>query len=146
MMNCLFEKKLFSFRSVDKKGFPVDIGGLALAAGGVDAEAGGGGVGLVEVLDALVEVVLDGGESRHDGRGAEAVGDHGEVSEVSLYTGIQDWLGSSVAQGGPVLVQQIHQLLADVSENKQKKRYYHVKKTQYCSKNWNIPKLLVVIH
>ena len=60
---------------------------------------------------------LNGCHGRNDGRCAEAVGDHGEVSEVSLYTGIQDWLGSSVAQRGPVLVQQIHQLFTDVSAN-----------------------------
>jgi hypothetical protein len=46
------------------------------------------------------------------------VGDHGEVCEVALNGCVQDGLGPGVAEGGPVLVQQVHQLLADVSENK----------------------------
>ena len=68
-------------------------------------------VELVQVLDALVHIVLDGGQCRDDGRGAEAVGDHGEVGEGSLDAWVQDRLGAGVAQGGPVLVQQVHQLL-----------------------------------
>ena len=76
------------------------------------------GVDLVQVLDALVEIVLDGGEGGHYGRRPEPVRDHGEVCEVPLYAGVEDGLGSSVAQGGSVLVQQVHQLLADVSETK----------------------------
>ena len=52
-------------------------------------------------------------QCRDDGRGAEAVGDHGEVGEGSLDAWVQDRLGAGVAQGGPVLVQQVHQLLAD---------------------------------
>ena len=46
------------------------------------------------------------------------MGDHGEVGEVALYAGVQDGLGPGVAQRGPVLVQQVHQLLANVSEIK----------------------------
>ena len=80
----------------------------------MDTEAGGGGVGLVEVLDALVEVVLDGGESRHDGRGAEAVGDGGEVGQVSLDAGLQHGLRPGVAQGAPVLVEKLSQLVTHV--------------------------------
>ena len=41
------------------------------------------------------------------------MGDHGEVGEVSLDAGLQDRLGVGVAEGRPVLVQEIHQLLAD---------------------------------
>ena len=82
----------------------------------MEAEAGGGGVGLVEVLDALVEIVLDGREGRHNGWRTKAVGDHGEVGEVLLDGRVQDRLGTGVAQGGPVLVQKVHQLLADHSE------------------------------
>ena len=88
----------------------------------MDAEPGAG-VGLVQVLDALVQVVLDRGEGGHDGRGPEPVGDHGEVGEMPLYAGVQDGLGSGVAQRGPVLVQQVHQLLANVP-----------------GKDWNLPK------
>ena len=39
--------------------------------------------------------------------------DHGEVGEVSLDARLQDGLRVGVAQGAPVLVQQVHQLLAD---------------------------------
>ena len=42
--------------------------------------------------------------------------DHGEVCEVPLYAGVEDGLGSSVAQGGSVLVQQVHQLFCDHPE------------------------------
>ena len=74
------------------------------------------GVDLVQVLDALVEIVLDGGEGGHYGRRPEPVRDHGEVCEVPLYAGVEDGLGSSVAQGGSVLVQQVHQLFCDHPE------------------------------
>ena len=74
---------------------------------------GCGGVELVQVLDALVHIVLYGRQGGHDGGGPEAVGDHGEVGEGSLDAGVEDGLGPRVAQGGPVLVQQVHQLLAD---------------------------------
>ncbi len=46
------------------------------------------------------------------------MGDHGEVGEVALYAGVKDGLGPGVAEGGPVLVQQVHQLFADVSVQK----------------------------
>ena len=59
---------------------------------------------------------LDSGEGGHDGGGAEAVRDEREVSEMSLNTGVQEGLGPGVAEGGPVLVQQVHQLLRDGSE------------------------------
>ena len=80
---------------------------------------GGGGVGLVEELDALVEIVLDGREGGHDGRRPEAVGDEGKVGEVPLDGGVEDGLGPGVAQRGPVLVQKVHQLLADESEREE---------------------------
>ena len=86
-------------------------GGVARGRGG-----GGGGIGLVQVLDALVQIVLDGGEGGHNGGRAKPMGDHGEVGEVALNAGVQDGLGPGVAERGPVLVQQVHELLADVSE------------------------------
>ena len=49
----------------------------------------------------------------HDGGGAEAVADHGEVGEVSLDAGVHQRLGPCVAEGRPVLVQEVNQLLAD---------------------------------
>ena len=74
---------------------------------------GGRRVGLVHQLQALVQVVLDCCERGDDGRGAEAMSNHGEVGEMSLDAWVQDRLGAGVAQGRPVLVQQVHQLLAD---------------------------------
>ena len=41
--------------------------------------------------------------------------DEREVSEVSLDGGVQQGLGPGVAEGRPVLVQQVHQLLCDNS-------------------------------
>ena len=73
-----------------------------------------GGVNLVQVPGALLHVVLHGPQGGHDGRGAEAVGDVREVGEMSLNAGLQHWLGSGVAQGGPVVVEELHQLLTDV--------------------------------
>ena len=71
------------------------------------------GVELVQVLDTLVHVVLDGGEGGHYCRGAKAMGDHGEVGEGTLDAWVEDRLRPRVAQWRPVLVQQVHQLLAD---------------------------------
>ena len=73
----------------------------------------GGWVNFVQTFDGFLHVVPYRRQSSHDGRGAEAVGDHGEVGEVTLDAGLQDRLGVGVAQRGPVLVQQVHQLLAD---------------------------------
>ena len=70
-------------------------------------------VDFIQVLDALVHVVLDGRECGHYCGGAEAMGDHGEVGERALDAWVEDRLRSRVAQGRPVLVQQVHQLLAD---------------------------------
>ena len=42
--------------------------------------------------------------------------DEREVSEMSLNTGVQQGLGPGVAEGGPVLVQQVHQLITEESE------------------------------
>ena len=76
----------------------------------------GAWINFLEILGALLQVVQDGCQGPHDGGGAEAVSDHGEVSEVTLYGGVQQWRRVGVAQGGAVLVQQIHQLLADHSK------------------------------
>ena len=80
----------------------------------VDSRARGW-VNFVQTFDGFLHVVPDRRESSHDGRGAEAVGDHGEVGEMPLDAGLQDRLGVGVAQWRPVLVQQVHQLLADHS-------------------------------
>ena len=73
------------------------------------------GVNLLQILGALLQVVEDGGEGAHDGRGAEPVCDHGEVGEVTLDGRVQQGRRVGVAQRGAVLVQQVHQLLADHS-------------------------------
>ena len=73
-----------------------------------------GGVDLVQVPGALLHVVLDGPQGGHDGRGAEAVRDVGEVSEMSLNARLQHGLGPGVAEGGPVVVEELHQLLTHV--------------------------------
>ena len=83
--------------------------------GRVDVAEAGAWIDFIQVLDALVHIVLDGGEGGHYCGGAKAVGDHREVGQVPLDHGVEDGLGRGVAQGGPVLVQQIHQLLADHS-------------------------------
>ena len=67
--------------------------------------------GLLEALEALRKVVLDGCEGGNDGWGAKPVGGVGEVGEVTLDLWLEDHGGLGVAQGGPVLVQQVHQLL-----------------------------------
>ena len=41
------------------------------------------------------------------------MGDHGEMGEVPLDARVEDRLWPRVAQGRPILVQQVHQLLAD---------------------------------
>ena len=56
------------------------------------------GVDLVHVPGALLHVVLHGPQGGHDGRGAEAVSDVREVSEVTLYGGLQHGLGPRVTQ------------------------------------------------
>ena len=89
---------------------------LEVEAIGVQAQ-GGRRVGLVHQLQALVQVVLDCRERGDDGGGAEAVCDEREVSEMSLNTGVQQGLRPGVAEGRPVLVQEVHQLLRDGSGN-----------------------------
>ena len=39
------------------------------------------------------------------------MGDHGEVGEVALYAGVQEDGRLGVAEGGSVLIQQVHELL-----------------------------------
>ena len=76
----------------------------------------GAGAELLQALDAFVGVVLDGGDGGHDGGGAEPVSDLREVGEVPLDVGVEDGLGPGVAQGAPVLVQEIHQLFTKEPE------------------------------
>lgn len=63
-----------------------------------------------------VDPNLDGGQGGHDGRRAKAMSDEREVGQVSLNRRFQNLLRSGVAQGRPVLVEQVHQLLGDESK------------------------------
>ena len=76
----------------------------------------GAGAELLQALDALVGVVLDGGDGGHDGGGAEPVSDLREVGEVSLDVGVKDGLGPGVTQRTPILVQEVHQLFTKEPE------------------------------
>lgn len=66
---------------------------------------------LLEVLDRLVQEVLHRRQGGHDGRTSEAVRDEREVRQVALYVRLEDVLRPRVAERGPVLVQQVHELL-----------------------------------
>lgn len=70
---------------------------------------------LVESFESLGEVVLQGGERGADGWRAKAVRDEGEVGEAALDARLQDGAGPRVAQGSPVLGQQVCELLAQLS-------------------------------
>ena len=59
---------------------------------------------------------------RDNGRGSEAVADHGEVCEVSLDAGVQQGLGPRVAQRAAVLVQEIHKLFTNKPARRQTTR------------------------
>ena len=54
---------------------------------------------------------LNRGEGGDDGGGAEAVRDEAEVGEVALDRRVEDLVRPRVAQRGPVLVEQVHELL-----------------------------------
>ena len=88
--------------------------GVELNVGlGVHQGAQVGVVALLQDLQALVQVALDGGQRRHDGWGPKAVRDQREVREVPLDGRVEDLLGPGVAERRSILVQQVHQLLGD---------------------------------
>ena len=95
------------FQAVIKEKFAFQVHGLSIEAPGMKTQPGAR-IHFVQELRALVEIAVDGREGGDDGGGAEAVGDHGEVGEVSLYGGVQDRLRPGVAERGAVLVQQVH--------------------------------------
>jgi len=85
---------------------------LESAAAGVDrGRSRRRRAGLVDVLDHLAEVVLDGGHGGDDRRRAEAVRDEREVREVALDVRLEHRLRTRVAERRPVLVQQVAELL-----------------------------------
>ena len=63
--------------------------GLPVQASGVKTQPGAR-VNFVQELGALVEIAVDGREGGDDGGAPEAVGDGGEVGQVSLDAGLQD--------------------------------------------------------
>lgn len=71
-------------------------------------------VHFVHLLERLVEVVLQRGHGRADGRRAEAVGDEAEVSQAALDPGLEDGSRTGVSQRRAVLSQQIRELLTDL--------------------------------
>ena len=81
-------------------------------------EAGAGVAGLVQHPQALLDVVVDCAQGGHDGGAPEAVGDGGEVGQVSLDAGLQHGLGPGVAQGAPVLVEKLCQLVTHIPANR----------------------------
>ena len=83
----------------------------------------GAGVDLLQILGALLQIVEDGREGAHDGGAAEPVCDHREVGEMTLDGRVQQGGRVGVAQRGPVLVQEVDQLLADHS-TKNNNSYY----------------------
>ena len=73
--------------------------------------------GLVQDPQALLHVVVDGAQGRHDGGAPEAVGDGGEVGQVSLDAGLQHGLRPGVAQRAAVLVEKLRQLVTHIPGN-----------------------------
>lgn len=71
-------------------------------------------VHFVHLLERLIEVVLQRGHGRADGRRAEAVGDEAEVSQAALDPGFEDRSRPRVSQRRAVLSQQIRELLTDL--------------------------------
>jgi hypothetical protein len=61
---------------------------------------------------------LNGGEGGHNSRTAEAVSDERKVRQVALNVGFQDDLRPRVAQGRPILIEQVHQLFGDLPGKK----------------------------
>ncbi len=73
-------------------------------------------VHFVHLLECLVEVVLQGGHGRTDGRRAEAVGDEAEVSQAALNPWLENGSWPRVSQRRSVLSQQVGELLTDLPE------------------------------
>lgn len=69
---------------------------------------------LVQQLDGLHQVALEGRQRRADGRRAEAVRQQAEVGEAALDAGLQAGRGPAAAQRGAVLGHQVHKLLTDL--------------------------------
>lgn len=75
----------------------------AAAAGAVSGR-------LVDDLEHLGEVVLNGGQRGDDGWRPKAVRDEREVRQSALHGRVEDRSRTSVAERGPVLIQQVDEL------------------------------------
>ena len=73
-------------------------------------------VSLLQHLETLVQVVVDGRERGDDGWRSEPVSDQREVGQVALDGRIQDLLRTGVAKRRSILVQQVHQFLENHPE------------------------------
>lgn len=73
-------------------------------------------VHFVHLFERLVEVVLQRGHGRTDGRRAEAVGNEAEVSQATLNPWLQNGSRPRVSQRRSVLSQQVGELLTDLPE------------------------------
>lgn len=73
-------------------------------------------VHFVHLLERLVEVVLQRGHGRTDGRRAEAMGDEAEVSQAALNPWLENGSRPRVSQRRSVLSQQVGELLTDLPE------------------------------
>ena len=75
------------------------------------AAATNAGVRLLDDLEHLGEIVLNGGHGGDDRGRAEAVRDEREVGQCALYGRVEYRRRTSVAQWRSVLIQQVNQLL-----------------------------------
>lgn len=73
-------------------------------------------VHFVHLLERLVEVVLQRGHGRTDGRRAEAMGDEAEMSQAALNPWLENGSWPRVSQRRSVLSQQVGKLLTDLPE------------------------------
>lgn len=89
---------------------------VAAVGRGLRGVSGRTHVHFVHLLERLVEVVLQRGHGRADGRRAEAVGDEAEVSQAALNPWLENGSRPRVSQRRSVLSQQVGELLTDLPE------------------------------
>jgi len=66
------------------------------------------------------------------------------MGEMSLYTGIEDMLWPRIAERRSVLIQKIHQLFGDLSENGEVAKVNYAPLVANARKNF-LPKPLIII-
>ena len=107
------------FQAVIKEQFTVQVHGFSVDAPGVKTQPGAR-VNFVKELGALVEIAVDGREGGDDCGAPEAVGDGGEVRQVSLDAGLQERGLADVTQRAAVLVEKLTQLSTHHSKMRRK--------------------------